>query len=118
MGVGMCVMVMRVAVVRPVGMAKGSAVPVGAPFRTKRLDDDVSGGTQLGKHRFEHMVARDKEAVRFDLTGRVPVADVPCQTVQNTASHGNQLFGSGDDGNARAVVRLESLAFIDRTRFG
>lgn len=53
---------------RAVVVAKGAAMTVGTTFRMERGDDRGQGRTQPLKHRLQHMVPTDHQAVFANLT--------------------------------------------------
>ena len=111
MGVGVCLRVVTVAVPVRASMAIGSA------FRVEGFAYLPHRRTQLFEHTPQHRVALDKQARIFDLTGRVPVAYVPCNTGERLAGDCEQIFLGGADGD-EGIAAIDDLTVMQQTRFG
>ena len=86
-------MAVAVAVVWPMIVAHGSAMPIGTTLGAKGGMGDFKHRTQLVQHRLQHMIAPDDQMVRRNLAGRVAVADMPGQPGHRTADTHHILGG-------------------------
>ena len=72
-------MVMVVVIVWSVRMPERAPVAIGATLGTERLDNDFNAGPELCKHGFQHVVAGDQQTIRLNLTGCMPIPNMPRQ---------------------------------------
>ncbi len=109
--------VMIVIVIMPMRMpALGM---IGAPRRLERLVDLEDDGAEALQHGADDMIAEDDDAVFLDLSGKMPVAEMPGELDQMgavaTADFEKFLVG-GEDLDQFAVVAHQQVAIGEKHR--
>lgn len=109
--------VMIVIVIMPMRMpALGM---IGAPRRLERLVDLEDDGAEALQHCADDMIAEDDDAVFLDLSGKMPVAEMPGELDQMgavaTADFEKFLVG-GEDLDQFAVVAHQQVAIGEKHR--
>ena len=84
-------------------VAMRTAMAISAAFRIEWLADFSDCCTEVFQHMSNHSVALDQQAFRFDLTRRMPIADVPREAHKVIAGDRKQVFLCGDDFNQAAI---------------
>ena len=114
-------MQMRIRVVpriRRVPVPVRPPVPVGPALRRERLAHLAHRGPQPFKHPPQHRIARDQQPRILDLTGRVPVPDMPRHPGQGDARDLQQILVRRPDRHPRPVRRRDDFAIGKDPRFG
>ena len=109
--------VMIVIVIMPMRMpALGM---IGAPRRLERLVDLEDDGAEALQHGADDMIAEDDDAIFLDLSGKMPVAEMPGELDQMgavaTADFEKFLVG-GEDLDQFAVVAHQQVAIGEKHR--
>ena len=109
--------VMIVIVIMPMRMP--ALRMIGAPRRLERLVDLEDDGAEALQHGADDMIAEDDDAVFLDLSGKMPVAEMPGELDQMgavaTADFEKFLVG-GEDLDQFAVVAHQQVAIGEKHR--
>lgn len=112
MVMGMTRMTVGFVVIVVMTVAVGPPVAIGATFGREGRDNRSHVRTKQRQHIGHHLILTDSQHVIFDLTGRVPVPDVPRQTRQMIPPNFQQGFGLGANANETAIGQFECIAII------
>ena len=99
-------------------MAMRAPVAISAAFGLERLTDFSDSCTELFEHVFQNVVTFDQQALGFNLTRRMAIADMPSKTWQGSPRHFKQVFVSGNNLILRAIIRDDPLAVLQGTQLG
>ena len=77
-------------------MRMGATMAICATFGGKGLCHLQYFRAQMRKHRLDHMVALDEQAVGFNLAGGMAIANVPSNAIERACAHFEQGLWRGD----------------------
>lgn len=99
---------------RAMFMAVGPAMPVSPAFGREGGGGLRDLRIQVLEHMRNHRVVLDLQMIRLDLTGRVPVADMPGEAWQVFAADFKHRFLGGADRDTAAIGKFQHIAIIER----
>jgi tellurite resistance-related uncharacterized protein len=112
MVMGMSCMTVGFVVIVVMTVAMGPPVAIGATFGREGRNNRCHVRTKQRQHIGHHLILTDSQHVIFDLTGRVPVPDMPRQTRQVIPPNFQQGFRLGANANETAIGQFECIAVI------
>ena len=95
------------------GLAVVSSGGVGAALGIERSLDRRDLGAEPLQHVFDHVVPSDADRVRQDLSGQVPIADMPSEAHEiagSSASDFHQRLGGRDDLDETPILQQQRVA--------
>ena len=104
---------MRMLVIAPAAMGV-----IGAMYRLETLGHLFHGRAKPFEHVANDRIAADEDAIRVNLRGKMPVADVPGQMPERNASRPDliEFFCRRDDPDGAPVLESERVAVGKQNR--